>query len=174
MNTFHRSTLRVSSLFLMMMLGTSAAAAQGKPLEIRVDFASAEFNDGTSIDVEFPGSLAMAFYMTRQFAIEPAVIISNFSDDDFSGTAFGAGLFLPFYFKADEGRSGPFLSPGVAVSKATGDIETDTMFDYGVDFGFKFAVKERISTRFALTYRDGDSHDKAAFGGSFGIGFFWR
>ena len=162
------------SLVLSLML-PGLAAAQGKPLEIRADFVTLETSDGdTDIALEFPGSLAMAFYFSRQFALEPAVLINNINADDASATLFGFGLSAPFYFKADEGKSGLFVSPGIFFSKATGDFETDAMFDYGVDVGFKMPVKERISTRLAVTFRDGDSSDKAVVGASFGIGFFWR
>lgn len=168
-------TSRCASLGCALLLGATPAMAQGRPLELRVDMLSFETTDGnTTIDLEFPGTLAMAFYLTKQFAIEPQVAISNTSSDAVDGTLYGAGLFLPFYFNADEGKSGFFLSPGAMVLGGTGDFDFDAEFNYGLDAGIKFAVRERISTRFAATYRDGDSYDKGTFGATFGIGFHWR
>jgi hypothetical protein len=166
---------RCVSLGFALLIGAVPAMAQGRPLEIRVDMVSFQTSDGdTFIDLDFPGTLAFAFYFTPQFAIEPRVTLSNVSSDNFDGTLYGAGLFLPFYFKADEGKSGFFLAPGGEVTGGTGDYDFDSQFDYGLDAGIKFAVRERISTRFALTLRDGDSYNEAAFGATFGIGFHWR
>ena len=159
----------------LLLVTPGLVTAQGKPLEIRVDFVTIETSDGdTDIGIEFPGSLAMAFYFSNQFAVEPAVLIRNINTDAGNATLFGAGVFLPFYFKADEGKSGFFVAPGVAFTKATGDFESDALVDYGVDVGIKLPVKDRISTRLALTFRDGDSSDKSVIGASVGIGFFWR
>ena len=158
-----------------LLLSATPAMGQGRPLEIRVDMLSFETSDGnTNLDLSFPGTLAMAFYLSKQFAIEPEIMVSNVSSDFADGTLYGAGLFLPFYFNADEGKSGFFLSPGAMVLGGTGDYDTGTDFNYGLDAGIKFAVRERISTRFAATYRDGDSYDKGTFGATFGIGFHWR
>ena len=160
---------------LLLLVAPSLVSAQGKPLEIRVDFVSIETSDGdTDIGIEFPGSLAMAFYFSNQLALEPGLMIRNINTDAGNATLFGAGLFAPFYFKADEGKSGLFIAPGVVFTKATGDFESDALVDYGVDFGIKLPVKDRISTRLALTFRDGDSSDKAVIGASVGVGFFWR
>ncbi len=170
-----RFTSRCASIACALLLGTTPAMAQGRPLELRVDMISFQTSDGdTFVELEFPGSLAMAFYLTNQFAIEPRVAVSNTSSDNFDGTVYGAGLFLPFYFKADEGKSGFFLAPGAEMTGGTGDFDFDTRFNYGLDAGIKFAVRERISTRFALTVRDGDSYVDPAFGATFGIGFHWR
>lgn len=158
-----------------MLIAAAPAMAQGRPLELRVDMFSFETSDGNnSLELNFPGSLAMAFYMTPQFAIEPQLTLSNQSGDNVDGTIYGAGVFFPFYFKADEGRSGFFLSPGAMIVGGTGDYDFDSQVNYGADVGIKFAVRERISTRFAVTLRDGDSYNDPAFGATFGIGFHWR
>jgi len=175
MKLIRRSVLAVSSLILVPLLWSSQAGAQGKSLELRVDFISLETSDGnTDITLEFPGSFAMAFYFSPQFALEPGVLVHHLRSDGGSVTFFGASLFAPFYFQADGGKSGLFISPGVSLLKATGDFESDALFDYGVDLGFKRAASNRVSTRFALTLRDGDSHDKVVLGAAFGVGFFWR
>lgn len=175
MKHFTRWIPAATTLLLLSWLLPREVAAQGKPLELRVDFVSFETSDGdTHVALDFPGTLAMAFYFNKQFALEPEVLIHNFNSDAGNSTVFGLGLFAPFYFKADEGKSGLFVAPGIAYSKATGDFETDGLVDYGVDFGIKMPVKDRISTRLAATWRDGDSTDKSVFGASFGIAFFWR
>lgn len=159
------------------MVGAAAnpVAAQGRDKEIRLDMIGFETSDGnTAILAGFPGTVALAFYMNPNFALEPQVAIVNVNSDFGDGTVFGFGLFAPWYFKGDAGRTGFFVSPGLQYSKGTGDMETDGEMDYGVDLGLKMSYRERISTRLALTYRDGDSYGEAAIGATFGVGLFWR
>jgi hypothetical protein len=174
MKSFVRGTLLAAAIA---MLGAAAnpVSAQGRDKEIRLDMLAFQTADGsTLIEAGFPGTLALGFYMNPNFALEPQVGIASFSGDGASATVFSLGLFAPYYFKGDTGRTGFFVSPGVSYSKATGDFETDGEMDYGVDLGIKMAYRERISTRLALTYRDGDSFSEAAIGASFGVGLFWR
>lgn len=174
MKSLIRTMALLPALVVASAVTSHSVMAQGRPLEIRADFASLESNDGrTVIALKFPGSLAMAFYMNQQFAIEPSISVTSLSGDN-DGTLYGAGLFFPFYFKADEGRSGFFVSPGAMVSGGSGDYDRDASFDYGVDLGIKMPLRERISSRLALTIRDGDSYNDLTFGATFGIGFFWR
>lgn len=165
----------LSALVLAPALSANTLQAQGRPMEIRLDFIGVETSDGdTFLNLEFPGSVALAFYMTPQFAIEPKVFFANFSSDDVDGSFYGAGLFFPFYLTADNGKSGFFISPGLELSGGSGDFDQDSQVDYGIDLGVKNPVRENISLRFALTLRDGDSYNKAAFGATFGIGLHWR
>ena len=60
------------------------------------------------------------------------------------------------------------------MTHTSADVADDTSLDLGVDVGFKWAVRERISTRLAFTVRDGDSSDDAVLGLTFGVGLFWR
>lgn len=165
----------VSALALSPTLFGSTLQAQGRPMEFRVDFFSLETSDGnTVINLEFPGSFALGFFLSPQFAIEPAVSFTNVSDDDVDGTIYGVGLFLPFYAKADHGKSGLFIAPGIAFLGGSGDFDIDSNVDYGIDLGFKNPIRDKISARFALTLRDGDSYDKAAVGATFGLTFHWQ
>lgn len=174
-----RGTLAAVAL-AMVAATADPLAAQGRQKEIRLDMLALETSDGnTGITAAFPGTVAIAFYMSPNVAIEPQVGIAFVSGEDnlgndFSGSVLSAGLFVPFYFNNDMGRSGLFISPGLAVSKGTGDLETDALVDYGVDVGMKMTRNERVSTRLALTLRDGDSSADAVLGASFGIGLFWR
>jgi hypothetical protein len=153
----------------------SPLAAQARQKEIRLDFVTLQTSDGaTLINAGFPGTVALGIYMNKNIALEPQVGITNVSSDFVDGTTFGAGLFVPYYFAGDFGKSGLFLSPGIQLSKGSGDFETDTQVDYGVDLGFKKTHKERVSFRIAATFRDGDSSTDAVIGGVFGIGLFWR
>jgi hypothetical protein len=164
----------VGGLTLLPTLGAGSLQAQGRSLELRVDFASLQTSDGnTVLGLEFPGSLAMAFYMNQQFALEPSAQFVHVSDDNDnnSDTFFALGMFFPFYFNRDMGHTGLFLSPGLLLSKFSGD---DTNLDFGIDVGWKWRLRDRISSRFAFTVRDGDSTDDAILGATFGLGFFWR
>ena len=175
MRVSHRSLTLASALLLGGALAATPAMAQGRPLELRVDMFSFETSDGnTSIDLEFPGSLAFAWYLTPQFAIEPRASFSNVSNDNVDGSLYGIGVFLPFYLMADEGRSGFFVAPGVEMTGGTGDFDFDAQFNYGLDAGIKWPFRDRISGRIAATVRDGDSYGDPAFGAVFGIGFHWR
>ncbi len=153
----------------------SPLAAQARQKEIRLDFVELQTSDGnTLITAGFPGSVALGIYMNKNIALEPRVEIVSVSGDGNSTTFFGAGIFVPYYFAGDFGKSGLFVAPGLQLSKASGDFETDTQVDYGVDVGVKLTHKERVSFRIAATLRDGDSTNEAIIGGVFGIGLFWR
>lgn len=173
MRPMKRSLLLASAV--MVGAVSQPAVAQGRPLEIRVDMLGFQTSDGhTMVDVSFPGSVAFAFYLSSQLAVEPRLSLDNISGDGVSGTLYALGLFAPFYFKADEGKSGFFAAPGVMFQGASGDYGDETSVDYGVDVGVKWPLRDRISGRAAATWRDGDSYNKSVFGASFGIGFHWR
>lgn len=179
MKGFVRGTLAAVAL-AMVAVTADPLAAQGRQKEIRLDFLSLQTSDGnTAIAAGFPGSVALAFYMNPNVAIEPQVGILYTSTEDAagndeSGTILTGGLFVPFYFNNDMGRSGMFISPGLEISKGTGDSEFDARVDYGVDVGMKMTRSDRISSRLALTLRDGDSFGDPVLGAVFGIGLFWR
>jgi hypothetical protein len=165
----------VAATVLVAAVSTAAEAQEGRQVEIRLDFASLQTSDGTTaVGVDFPGSVAVAFYMNQSFALEPRVGLNFISGDGFSGNVLQAGLFAPYYFAGDFGKTGFFLAPGVTVSKGSGDLEFEAQTDYGADLGIKLAMRDRISSRIALTFRDGDSSTEAVIGASFGIGFFFR
>jgi hypothetical protein len=161
------------------MAVASPAGAQTRAKEFRVDFASVTTSDGnTRVGLGYPGTLAMGIYMNNNFALEPRLGFDyqSDSDTDVSGGAVQAGVFAPWYFAGDMGRTGLFLSPGVEFFKGFGDdpFETDVLVDYGVDFGVKLGRSDRVSTRLALTMRDGDRFADPQIGAVFGVGMFWR
>ncbi|HEX7122666.1 MAG TPA: hypothetical protein VF178_09890 [Gemmatimonadaceae bacterium] len=172
MRRFVRSMLIASSLCVV---PAATLAAQGKSLELRTDMVAIEnADDNTEVTLVFPGSFAMAFYMNEYMALEPGIAISHLSDDDDSGTIFSLGFFVPIHIAPTMGRTGVFLAPGIQYTKGTGDFEFDGQTNYGLDVGIKTALRERISMRFAVTFRDGDSYDDPGIGATFGFGFFWR
>ncbi len=174
MRTIVRGTLAAVAL-AMVAATADPLMAQGRQKEIRLDFLSLQTSDGDfTVTGMFPGSVALAFYMNPNVAIEPQIGVGFVSGDDFSGTELSAGLFVPFYLSGDTGRSGFFLSPGMSVSKGTGDIEYEARVDYGIDFGMKMTRNDRVSSRLALTLRDGDNFSDTTLGATFGIGLFWR
>lgn len=161
----------------MLAAAGSPLEAQTRDKELRLDFITARTGgSSTTIGVGYPGTFALGIYMNNNFALEPqlgALFTSN-SDTDTDGGEITAGVFAPWYFNGDMGRTGLFLSPGVILTKGLGDDDTDVRSDYGLDFGVKLGRSERVSTRLALTMRDGDSFGDPEFGGVFGIGMFWR
>lgn len=175
MKALVRGTLAAVAL-AMVAATADPLAAQGRQKEIRLDFVSLQTSDGnTRLDASFPGGLAVAFYMNESVAIEPRFALDFQSGDGIAeGTVFSAGLFVPFYLAGDTGRSGFFLSPGIELMKGTGDREFDTQVNYGLDAGMKMTRNDRVSTRLALTLRDGDSFGDPVIGAVFGIGLFWR
>lgn len=175
MKSFVRGSLLVAAVALA-AAAVNPVGAQGRDKEIRLDMLGFSSSDGTTtIQAAFPGMVAFAIYMNQNFAIEPQVGLGFTSGDGDSNGAIGLGVFAPWYFKGDAGRTGFFVSPGVELVKFTGDNAPDDAFiDYGVDVGLKMAFRERISTRLALTYRDGDSHLESEIGARFGVGLFWR
>lgn len=174
-----KALLRGSMFFAAVALAAAAspAGAQTRDKEIRLDFASVTTSDGrTEIGLGYPGTLALGIYMNNNFALEPQLGFryESDSDADTDGGAINAGVFAPWYFNGDMGRTGLFLSPGVMFVKGIGDDDSDVLVDYGVDFGVKLGRSERVSTRLALTMRDGDRFSDPAFGATFGVGMFWR
>jgi hypothetical protein len=134
-------------------------------------------SDGrTTVGLGYPGTFALGIYMNQNLAIEPQLGFDYVSDSDADtdGGEVRAGVFAPWYFNGDMGRTGLFLSPGVLFTKGIGDNDSDALVDYGVDFGVKLGRSDRVSTRLALTMRDGDRFGDPEFGAVFGIGMFWR
>ncbi|HSA57457.1 MAG TPA: hypothetical protein VLE53_17225 [Gemmatimonadaceae bacterium] len=174
MKSLLRAAVATSIIAVSASIAAVPAQAQN-PLELRADLFRFQTADGNSlIQLAFPGAFAMAFYMNQQVAIEPGISISRFEDDDDDSlTLVTAGLFLPIHFQAG-GRQGFFLSPGIEVTHTSADVNDDTLVNYGLDLGFKWSMRERISSRLAFTVRDGDSFDDPVLGASFGLGFFWR
>jgi hypothetical protein len=173
MKSFVRGSLLVAAI--AMAAATSPVGAQGRDKEIRLDMLSLQTSDGnTAIGAGFPGTLALAFYMNQNIAIEPQVGLMFLSGDGAEGSVITAGVFAPWYFAGDAGRTGFFVSPGVEFSKGSGDFEGDAVIDFGADLGLKMRYRENISTRFALTLRDGDSFNESVIGATFGVGLFWR
>ena len=173
-----KSLVRIAAVTTVLALSTSAGATRAEaqnPIELRATFFQYQTADGNSLlQLVFPGELAVAFYLNPQVALEPGIsILRAEDDDDDSVTLLGLGLFLPIHFQPG-GRQGFFVSPGLQVTHTSADVADDTSLDLGVDVGFKWAVRERISTRLAFTVRDGDSSDDAVLGLSFGVGLFWR
>lgn len=159
----------------MLVAAAGPLSAQARDKEIRLDFLGLETSSGNTVmTAGFPGSLAFGIYMNQHIAIEPQIGLAFRSGNGFSGSVLSAGLFVPYYFKGDTGRSGFFLSPGLSVSKGFGDFAGNSQTDYGVDLGLKMTHRERVSTRIALTIRDGDSSAEAVIGATFGVGLFWR
>jgi hypothetical protein len=165
----------VAAAVLVAAVSAAAEAQEGRQVEIRLDFASLQTSDGsTAVSLEFPGTVAVGFYMNQNFALEPRVGLRFISSDLVSGNILEAGVFAPYYFAGDFGKTGVFVAPGVTVSKGSGDLEYDAQTDYGVDLGIKLAMRDRISSRIALTFRDGDSSPDPVIGATFGIGYFFR
>jgi hypothetical protein len=180
MKRFIRGSVMCAAAAMAVAVASPAGAQETRrDKEIRIDFASVTTSDGfTRVGLGYPGTLAMGIYMNNNLALEPRLGFDyqSDSDTDVSGGSVLAGVFAPWYFNGDMGRTGLFLSPGVEFTKGFGDdaFETDVMVDYGVDFGVKLGRSERVSTRLALTMRDGDSFSDPRIGAVFGVGMFWR
>jgi hypothetical protein len=139
--------------------------------EIRVNLVGLTSSDGgTSIGLNFPGSLALAFYLNDKIAIEPMVGFNMFSPDvgDASST-ISLGVLVPYYLGSDRGVSGLFIAPGFNFSKTT-DIDATTSI--GAEFGLKKAWKEKISWRVAGAFWTSDGN--STIGVNAGLSMFWR
>ena len=166
---------------LLCVLATPLVAQSGKrPLELRVQLVGVTVAEKvTSGSVSLPGSFAMAWYLGERVALEPRVSLGYASyetpsGETQSGGSLGVGAFLPLYLRADGGRSGLFVAPGISISEPLGDVGGSRAVSGGVDLGLKRRLGERMATRWALELRDRDYDDEITIGGSFGISFFWR
>ena len=174
-----RTALALSVVVAPLVAPVAAQSAK-RPLELRVQVAGVTVGDDfTSVSASVPGALAFAWYLSPRVAIEPRAGITFNSvevtpGDKRSGGSYSLGAFVPFYLRADGGRSGLFIAPGIAVTDQFGDFEGPRAVQGGLDIGLKRRLGERMATRWALEVRDRDSDDEVTFGGSFGLSFFWR
>ncbi len=156
------------------------AQSESRMKEVRLTLASlSSGEDVTAASVFLPGDVTLAWFATPRVAIEPRIGFSYSSvktplGDTRSGGSIGVGAFVPFYLKADNGRSGLFVAPGLTVSEPFGDFGGRRLVAGGLDLGYKQPIRERISLRWALELRDRDSDDELRVGGSLGISLFWR
>jgi hypothetical protein len=152
----------------VLAMGTVGIEAQtsDRPLELRLDVAQLSI-DPVGISAFFPGSGAIAVYLSEKLAVEGRASF-GYSDSFWS---LGAGASVPFYLAADGGRSGFFVAPALDLGKAK---ESDLLLDYGVDAGIKIPFGDRTSWRVAATVRDGDSFGDITFGAQVGMSLFFR
>lgn len=179
---FLRSIRTALTLSVLTALLAEPGVAQSvkRPLELRVQVAGVTVGDDfTNISASLPGALAFAWYLTPRVAIEPRAGIAFNSvevtpGDKRSGGSYSLGAFVPLYLRAEGGRSGLFIAPGIAVTDLFGDFDGPRVVQGGLDIGLKRRMGERMATRWALELRDRDSDDEVTIGGSFGLSFFWR
>lgn len=165
---------RAVALGALVAVSASVAQAQLKVEEIRLDLATFQTVDGSSLlGVAAPGEVAIGIYLNDNLAFEPRVGFTNVSPDgadSFSVLEFG--LFAPYYLAGDRGHNGLFIAPGLTISKMT---DIDAMIDFGADIGYKKAMNDKVSWRAAGLIRTGDStNDELLIGGTFGFSIFWR
>lgn len=169
-----------AALLLIALASPLAAQSEKKPLELRVQLAGVTVGENfTSASVSLPGAFAFAWYLSPRVAIEPRLQLSFSSVEVASGDkrnvgALSVGAFLPLYLRADGGRSGLFIAPGIAIAEPFGDIDAPRVVQGGVDVGLKRRLGERMATRWAVELRDYDNSDELTVGASFGLSFFWR
>ncbi len=172
---------RLLAVALLFVLGTPLLA-QGdtRQMELRVQLVGVTVGDAvSSASVTLPGSVAFAWYVGSRVAFEPGVTVGYTSFESapgqkVSGGSVAVGAFVPIYLRADGGRSGLFVAPGIAVGQPFGDVGGSRVVSGGVDIGLKRRLGERMATRWALELRDRDRDDELTVGGSFGISLFWR
>jgi len=175
-----RRAILALSAILTCVAAPAAAQDAKRPLELRVQVAGVTVGDDfTNISASLPGALAFAWYLTPRVAIEPRAGLAFNSvevtpGDKRSGGSYSLGAFVPLYLRADGGRSGLFIAPGIAVTDLFGDFDGPRVIQGGVDVGLKRRLGERMATRWALEVRDRDNDDEVTVGGSFGLSFFWR
>lgn len=165
---------RVVAVGALVAVSAGALQAQVRVEEIRLDVISFVTQDGyRELSIGAPGAAAIGIYLNDNLSLEPSVFISNikFGDAD-AVNAFGLGVFAPYYFAGDRGRSGLFVAPGLQIMKF-GDA--DAMIDFGADVGFKKPMSDKVSWRAAAGLRTGDSTgDELQVGASFGFSVFFR
>jgi len=155
-------------------LSVPVVQAQVRVEEIRVDVARLGIAGSRSAaDVGVPGSVALALYLNDKLALEPTLGVRYVDPENAEGTAtVSLGVFAPYYFAGDRGRSGLFVAPGLMISKAT---EEDLAIDLGAEVGVKKAISPKVSWAFAGTILAGDSYDPdVLLGARLGLSVFWR
>lgn len=169
-----RSVLRRAfAVASLVVVSASAAQAQLKVEEIRVDVAGLGLSGGnTMFNAGIPGTVALGVYLNDKIALEPTLGLGYTKPDGGDGsTRISLGVFAPFYLDGDRGRNGLFVAPGVMITKVT---DVDAAIDFGADFGYKKAMNDKVSWSAAATLRDGDSYGDSMLGARFGLSVFWR
>lgn len=164
------SLVAVSAVTAQAQMGTISMGSL-KLEEIRLSLVEFSSSDaGTGFGVSFPGSVAVAFYLNDQIAIEPMFGFNSFTPDVGNGVSvISLGVLVPYYLGTDRGVSGLFVAPGFQMVKVT-DIDATTMI--GAEFGMKKAWKEKISWRVAGSFWTSDGNSE--IGLNAGLSMFWR
>lgn len=162
------------------LLPPSAAQAQGGQIELRLDAARVQsYTKTLSLGVSAPGNAAIAWYLTPNIAIDARMVGLSHARVELpdgstrSTTSMQVAAYLPIHFGA-RGRSGLFVAPGFSYGKVSGGggASDDAVTTWGAEAGFKKAVRNNVSLRFAATYEDGDRPE--TIGATGGVSVFFR
>jgi len=125
--------------------------------------------------------VSAGFYLSPSLAIEPILTSTHISigDDGGSVTTYGLGVGLPYYFKKNWGRQGPYLEPRLGWTSFTcTDCETTSQFAAGVALGTKVRLNElaalRIQAAFDYGFENDNYYSTTTFGGSLGLSVFLK
>jgi hypothetical protein len=121
--------------------------------------------------------IAVGFYLSPSIAIEPTLSVAFASSDGSSATAFGIGAAIPYYFRKNWGRSGPYLAPMITyLSFSCTDCDGASQLGAGVALGTKLPLNDMAALRMQAEFNYGFENDNflatTTFGASFGLSVF--
>jgi len=123
------------------------------------------------------GSLALGFYLSPGFALEPTMSLSILSVDDETLTVLGLGIAMPFYFNKDWGHQGMYLSPKLAYNSISADGDSMSQVTLGLGLGTKIPLNEMAALRLQANFDygfEGDLDSTTSFGAFFGLSVFMQ
>jgi len=168
-----------AAAFSTLLLRPLTAQAQGGQIELRLDAARVQsYTKVLSLGVAAPGTAAIAWYLTPRVAIDARMVGLSHARVELpdgstrSSTSLQVAAYLPIHFGA-RGRSGLFVAPGFSYGKVSGGgSSSDAVTTWGAEAGFKKAIRNNVSLRFAATYEDGDRPE--TIGATGGVSVFFR
>jgi hypothetical protein len=178
-----RKFLRISALAALALGATALTAqAQGKATELTAGVFALGSTSCDGCDAVFSlatgGSyIAAGFYLSPSIAIEPTLSVSLLSSDGESVTAFGIGAAIPYYFRKNWGRSGPYLAPRITyTSFSCTDCDGASQLGVGLALGTKLPLNDLAALRMQAEFNYGFENDDflatTNFGASFGLSVF--
>jgi hypothetical protein len=154
-------------------IGASPLAAQKGMVELGADMAMSYDTDAEAFVTTLPaGGLVgmayapvgfrVAFYVSPQVAIEPAINLVFAADGNDTSFNLGSALMLQYMFSPDATRARPYVAGGPTVLVLDTGYDTSSQFGLAGEFGAKIPLAERIGLRVGAGVQHGFENDDVA------------
>jgi hypothetical protein len=152
-----RRIASLAALALVTLASTAHAQRAGRSSGSYGENPSAELgvDAGLTFGLDSPSSTVLqiplrsiraGFYLSPIVSLEPYLGLTSFSGG-LSGSQYDLGLGLLYHFSPSRAARQFYLRPFVGVSGASGDLGTGSDATFGVGFGGKFPLTDRLATR---------------------------